>query len=54
MDMNPITIDNKLKLPIIHIEGILVLQELYLVDNLSPQENKGFVTTRFSVATSYY
>jgi hypothetical protein len=47
MDMNPITIDIKLKLPIIHIEGILVLQELYLVDNLSPQETRALLRRGF-------
>ena len=32
-----------------HIEGILALQELYLVDNLSQKEKQaGFVTTRFT------
>ena len=32
-----------------HIPGILALQELYLVDNLSQEEKQaGFVTTRFS------
>lgn len=49
--MNPITIETiELKIAdYSHIEGILVLQELYFVDNLSPQEKQaGFVTTRFS------
>lgn len=33
-----------------HIDGILALQELYLVDNLSPEEKQaGFVTTRFTI-----
>jgi hypothetical protein len=40
MDMNPITIDRIKIADYSHIEGILVLQELYLVDNLSAQENK--------------
>jgi hypothetical protein len=32
-----------------HIDGILALQELYLVDNLSAQQKQaGFVTTRFT------
>lgn len=32
-----------------HIDGILVLQELYLVDNLSTEQKQaGFVTTRFT------
>jgi len=50
--MNPIntaTIELKIA-DYSHIEGILVLQELYLVDNLSAEEKQaGFVTTRFSV-----
>ena len=34
---------------ITHIPGILALQELYLIDNLSQEEKQaGFVTTRFS------
>ncbi|MFT5252128.1 MAG: hypothetical protein ACI87N_001134 [Flavobacteriales bacterium] len=52
MDMNPITIATiELKIAdYSHIDGILALQELYLVDNLSAQEKQaGFVTTRFSV-----
>jgi hypothetical protein len=33
-----------------HIDGILALQELYLVDNLSvEQKEAGFVTTRFTI-----
>jgi hypothetical protein len=32
-----------------HIDGILALQELYLVDNLSTEQKQaGFVTTRFT------
>jgi hypothetical protein len=32
-----------------HIDGILALQELYLVDNLSLNKKQaGFVTTRFT------
>jgi hypothetical protein len=50
MDMNPITIDIELKLPIIRILRYTCIARLYLVDNLSAQEKQaGFVTTRFSV-----
>lgn len=50
--MNPLNIDSiVLKIAdLSHIDGILALQELYLVDNLSAEQKEaGFVTTRFTI-----